>query len=206
MTKESAYVGALHRVYDRMQAGLSPSICACMNAWLTRVHSQHFERTPCNSPGILWARPCAMIMVSTEMVASRENVGWWWINVTSGSETRGCLYFARIPRLAMRCMSARVCVSVRALFSNILYIALNSGSARQFVIQHGMNACVCISAANMHVACSRWLLLCVFDYRHSYGLYLRGWASGYTFFTHRSSSCLHVLPASILSAASPAVI
>ena len=63
---------------------LSTSICVrwykCKSAWLTRVHSQHFEKiSPCDSIETLGAQPCVVItMLSMEILTSPVSVRWWW--------------------------------------------------------------------------------------------------------------------------------
>ena len=103
-------------------------VCAsvCKNAWLTRVHSQHFEMVPYNSPGTSGARPC--IVTCMMIMTSMQNEPCWgstwddcqWRRVHVTSDCAGDrLYFPGVPRLVMGWVRARVYVDMIGLCRSI---------------------------------------------------------------------------------------
>ena len=89
-------------------------MCVCVvsvgeRVWLTRVHSQYFEKIPCNSPATTGTRSCGvMTTVSMGIVTMRLKARWWWKDVTSNCVMRSCVHFDRMPRLVMGLV--RTCV------------------------------------------------------------------------------------------------
>ena len=80
---------------------ITSSLCLCLSARLTRMHSQYFELMSCNSLGTSREWSCVMNTVSMEIMTLWVNVTWRRVHVTSGCNTIGCLYFARKLRLSV---------------------------------------------------------------------------------------------------------
>ena len=74
----------------------------CKSARLACVQSQHCEAMPYASRKTPGTRHCSsMVMRSIKIVTFGVKVRWRRVNTTSDLAARGCLYFARMPRLVM---------------------------------------------------------------------------------------------------------